>query len=198
MSVRVPSYIAKSQHVLRNVFKSRNCKCPVVERELTVKNRMCHIWSGKNEAKEPMICCFIMPNSKGQCKLIMDLLKAISAKILARNVRHVVFVCNEEKTRVNYQAIDFLNRTFQRFEVLSYGETQYNILDNVLVPRYEKLSSEEAKEMIVHRDHELSRLVERDPVCRVMGLRIDDVVRAFVPCAISGEYTILKRVIPDH
>lgn len=144
------------------------------------------------------MCCFILPDANGHCKLIMDLLKAVSAKILGLNVQHVVFVCDEEKTKVNYQAVDFLARTFRRFEVLSYGETQYNILENVLVPRYEKLSDAEAKDCVANRDQDMSRLVERDPVCRIMGLRVDDVVRAHVPCAISGEYTILKRVIPDH
>ena len=190
--------IARSQLVLRDVFVERGCRCPVAEKKLALKKRSCQIWSGKNELKEAMICCFILPNAKGKCKLCMDLLKVLSVKILERNVHHVIFVCDEEKTRVNYQVIAFLELTFKRFEVLSYDETQNNILKNVLVPRYTKLAPSEAKMYVEHKDREMSRLIARDPVCRILGLQIDDVVEAKIACAIAGEYTIFKRVIPDH
>lgn len=109
---------------------------------------------------------------------------------------------DKPKTNVRDAALELeekLKPTGNVLQMFTVDELQYNVMQHVLQPRFERMSREEVER--VYADHgftpatalrQLPRILSEDKVARYMGLRHGDVVRVTRSSPTAGEVVLFK------
>ena len=119
-------------------------------------------------------------------------------------VAHLVMVCSKESKSV---AHTFDQSGATHWEALLYEELAINKMVCARVPRYtvllEPAAREEAMRLLGIQGPDgltkVSKILFRvDPMARLLGFRVGDLVRVVAPDAMTMETTSFRYVVPEH
>jgi DNA-directed RNA polymerase subunit H (RpoH/RPB5) len=98
--------------------------------------------------------------------------------------------------KLSVQAQDKLDGLGIKIQVFTIGELQFNITKHILVPKHEKLSSQDALQVLstynLKSVLQLPIILKKDPMSRYLGLAVGDVVKIHRDSQTSGEYFVYR------
>jgi DNA-directed RNA polymerase I, II, and III subunit RPABC1 len=101
--------------------------------------------------------------------------------------------------------LNYVNESLKKdISFFNINEIQYNVTKHVLVPKHERITTEEEKAAI-KKSLQLGSLLQlplihiSDPVVRAIGGQINDIIKITRHSADGGEHIVYRYCIfPDH